>query len=211
MGIVGMTRVMAVKTKMGPLDYRGSASEAFTYQNATGATSFICVGMAFGINDNYQSYGDVLVSTGIFPYDARDVISENGNPKYKYPRAKYRRSKRALIALFERHANSSAPSFRVHFGALLSGSAIIRCRAYRDMLIDAFFDRGHTIVGGEMEGVGILSISPPDTPNWIVVKGICDFADENRDSIIESTRPDACKNAAFLVLRSIQAAGQRLI
>ena len=32
-----------------------------------------------------------------------------------------------------------------------------------------------------MEGVGLVSVSSPEDPAWIVVKGISDFADEDRD------------------------------
>jgi nucleoside phosphorylase len=59
------------------------------------------------------------------------------------------------------------------------------------------------IVGGEMEGVGLLSVSPRDDPIWIVVKGICDFADEERDRIIKKSRPVACANSSQLVLSAL--------
>ena len=54
-----------------------------------------------------------------------------------------------------------------------------------------------------MEGVGLLSVSPANEPAWIVVKGISDFADENRDVVIEQYRPIACRNAADFVLRAL--------
>jgi adenosylhomocysteine nucleosidase len=62
------------------------------------------------------------------------------------------------------------------------------------------------IVGGEMEGIGLLSISPPEKPSWIVVKAISDFADEDRDAIIKETRPIACRRAAVFVLSALSKA-----
>ena len=57
-----------------------------------------------------------------------------------------------------------------------------------------------------MEGVGLLSVSPRKQPMWIVVKGICDFADENRDAEIAENRPLACQNAiSFRPLRAAKA------
>ena len=47
------------------------------------------------------------------------------------------------------------------------------------------------VVGGEMEGIGPISNCPKDRPNWVVVKGIFDFADEDRDDANE--RGDAEK------------------
>jgi adenosylhomocysteine nucleosidase len=54
-----------------------------------------------------------------------------------------------------------------------------------------------------MEGVGLLSTSPANDPAWIIVKGISDFADENRDAVIERYRPIACRNAADFVLDAL--------
>jgi len=54
-----------------------------------------------------------------------------------------------------------------------------------------------------MEGVGLLSVSPRKMPSWVVVKGICDFADENRHAEIEDARPAACRNAARFRLSSL--------
>ncbi len=45
-----------------------------------------------------------------------------------------------------------------------------------------------------MEAIGILGVD--ETPIWCIVKGISDFADSNRDRVIEETRPIACANAA---------------
>lgn len=215
-------RVAAIRSRMGALDFGGSATTAQLYRTATSATGIIAVGMAFGISEKNQALGDVLVSEGLFPYDDRDVVSINGVCEYRYEdiepatgtirgpdtargrqRAKFRRAKPPLIAFFRRHARA-ATGFKVHFGALLSGSARVHCRAYRDMLYNHFSARGKPIVGGEMEAVGLLSCSDPNEPWWVVVKGICDFGDENRDAVIASSRTGACRNAARFVLESLR-------
>jgi adenosylhomocysteine nucleosidase len=60
------------------------------------------------------------------------------------------------------------------------------------------------IIGGEMEGVGLLAASTAmDDPIWCVVKGISDFADENRDAVINTNRPMACRNSAQFVLSAL--------
>ena len=221
-GKLGAYRVLAIRSKMGALGYGGSAAMAQFYRAETQATGIIAVGMAFGMSSALQKIGDVLVSTGIFPYDDRDVVLIDGKPEYRYespavaadsksplygpkPRecAKYRQAKPSLVALFERHVKSSGDDFHVYFGALLSGGARIQCAAYRDMLYQRFEGRGKHIVGGEMEAVGLLSCSDPQAPWWIVVKGICDFADENSHGDFDSNRRLACRNAASFVLASL--------
>ncbi len=53
-----------------------------------------------------------------------------------------------------------------------------------------------------MEGVGLLAAA--ETAAWIVVKGIIDFADEQRDEDFKRYRDSACRNAAGFVLDAIR-------
>lgn len=217
-GKLGDYRVAAFRSKMGALDFGGSASAAQLYKAVTKATGIIAVGMAFGISNKFQAIGDVLVSEGLFPYDDRDVVSVNGKPEYRYyeidaktggvrasikatdwRRGKFRAAKPSLLRFFQRPQKAHC-DFKVHVGALLSGSARIYSVEYRDMLLNQFLARGKPIIGGEMEAVGLLSCSDPQAPWWIVVKGICDFADAQSD---QSDRVLACQNAAQFVLASL--------
>ena len=108
------------------------------------------------------------------------------------------------MRMFERHSEKDDWRDKVHFGAVLTGAARIFCRTYRDNLVRECGQIGGQVVGGEMEGAGILSASEPDNPTWMVVKGISDFADEDRDSVVEEARTEACKNAATFVLQALQ-------
>ena len=97
-----------------------------------------------------------------------------------------------------------ATDYRVHFGALLSGAARIRSRLFRDEVVRGVPSGEDPIIGGEMEGVGLLAASvDSDDPIWCVVKGVCDFADENRDAVIKSARESACQNAALFTLSAL--------
>lgn len=107
-----------------------------------------------------------------------------------------------LRVLFEQAARLPDWHGRVHFGPLLSGASRIHCSTYRDELCAAFPDRG-IVVGGDMEGIGLLASSDETESRWIIVKGISDFADEERDKIIDKTRPIACCNAAQFVLSAL--------
>lgn len=206
LGQPGVSRVLAVRTAVGPFSYRGSASRAIYSKSETGATGVICLGMAFGVDPESQSYGDVLVSSAILPYDNRNVHSDYGLPTYRYNRVISHPAKRSLRTLLERASESKQRSHRVHFGAILSGGSHIACRAYRDHLV-ASCHKGERIIGGEMEGVGLLGLSDLDSPSWIVVKGIADFADEYRDRVIKVNRPSACLNAARFALEALQMEG----
>jgi len=94
--------------------------------------------------------------------------------------------------------------FGIHIGAMLSGAARIHCAAYRDELLMNVPHGNEEFVGGEMEGVGLLS-GPVKAENsaWCAVKGICDLADENRDKDIVEGRMVAPYHAALFVLSSL--------
>jgi adenosylhomocysteine nucleosidase len=208
LGMVGDFRVIAVQTLMGPLGFQGSASQGIYFRSRTAATAIVQLGMALGVSPTHQKYGDVLVSSSIIPYDRRDIRPAGDSYRIDYSPAKRQPAKASMIELFLKESQRSERPFQVHTGAMLSGGTAIFCRKFRDELVAAIPAMDEPIIGGEMEGVGLLSISPPDDPAWIVVKGISDFADEDRDAIIKETRPLACGNSAKFVLSALLNAKQ---
>ena len=214
-------RVIAVRVEMGPFGYAGSAGSAIRYKQAFAAQGLICLGMAFGVDASWQKPGEVLVSRALLPYDSRDVVCDphvHSHYRYDYSRMKAFPARRQLLGLFERHHEIRPPGVHaVHFGALLTGASRVFCSRYRDKLVEdasraissALVAEGKIvprIVGGEMEGMGLLSSCKRDDPSWIVVKGISDFADGD-----EEGRPDrrklACSNSAVFVLQALLAEG----
>jgi len=211
LGTIGPNRVRAVKTRMGSFFHRGSASQAIVLSSVTSATSIIQVGMAFGIDRKVQNHGDVLVSDWLFPYDDREIEHVAGDQEQpdsystNYERTRRFSSKRSLFNLFESEQVSGKHDFKVHFGGVLSGGARIFSQCFlRELLFDITRSEGPGgFVGGEMEGVGLLAASEKADPLWVVVKGISDFADDQRDEEIEETRPEACLNAVRFVLAAL--------
>lgn len=164
------------------------------------------VGMAFGISRAEQALGDVLVSAMLCPYDNRVVRPRAEPPGYVNDYSEVRVELPSLVLLdrFQREKRRTKFGFGVHVGAMLSGAARIHCAAYRDELLKTVPRGNEKFVGGEMEGVGLLSGSTrADNSIWCVVKGISDFADENRDNDIKRGREVAPYHAALFVLSSL--------
>ncbi len=214
LGTIGPNRVRAVRTRMGPFFHQGSASQAIVLRAATSATSIIQLGMAFGIDRHAQRHGDVLVSQWLFPYDYRiieHVAGQEGRPdRYNidYRETKPFFPKRSLLNLFERERSEGTHDFTVHLGGILSGGSRIFSQLYlRHLLAAVTGSEGPGgYVGGEMEGVGLLAASAKSEPIWVVVKGISDFADDQRHDEIEGTRAQACLNAVRFVLAALHRA-----
>lgn len=211
LGPKGPGRILALRTEMGPLGYGGSAAQAIYSKNETEAVGgVISVGMCFGVDRTKQSLGDIIISSSLLPYDNRDVKAHGRLPQEDFSRVRRHPAKESLRAMLERSKESQERDFTVHVGAILSGGARIHCGAYRDHLVNMLSKAAEdTIVGGEMEGIGLLSLSPLENPGWIVVKGICDFADEQRGGDVKSGRKRACYNSARFVLEALAAERMR--
>jgi nucleoside phosphorylase len=221
-GTVGSETVIAVGPiresgilRMGALGPLGSAARAIYYRQATGAQSIVQLGMAFGINRQVQKHGDVLVSSSIIAYDDRDISTHTpnflrrllGHPTTHvadYSKTSQQPARASLVGMLTREAGRQKHPFNVHVGVILSGSARIHSSIFRDELVNGVPAGSDVIVGGEMEGVGLLAASTSsDDPVWCVVKGISDFADEHRDREITQSRPLACQNAANFLLGAL--------
>jgi nucleoside phosphorylase len=113
-----------------------------------------------------------------------------------------------LIETVRRESARHPKAYSVHLGAVLSGSARIQSAHFRDELVEALSSTDDPIVGGEMEGVGLLAFSHHD-PIWCVVKGISDFADEDRDRVIGEGREIASRNSAGFVLDALANRNRR--
>ena len=91
--------------------------------------------------------------------------------------------------------------------AFMSGRFCWGCtnpqRSISGQLVDGVPGGDAQVVGGEMEGVGLLAASTDGDPVWCVVKGISDFADKNWDETIAANIPTACRNAAAFVLSAL--------
>jgi adenosylhomocysteine nucleosidase len=183
-------------------------------KRASGAQGIVQIGMAFGVDRRKQEPGDVLVSTSIIPYDNRDIKPARRSFLHRllygdgyvteYSQANRERARPALVELFRREQRRGGHDFGVFLRAMLSGAARIHSGVFRDELVRSVPAGEDPIIGGEMEGVGLLAASTTaDDPTWCVVKGISDFADENRDAVIAANRPIACRNAAEFVLSAL--------
>jgi len=200
---------------MGSIGRLGTAARGIQFKQATGAQSIVQIGMAFGTDPLHQKPGDVLVSNSLIPYDNREIrptrrsllrnlFIRSDSYIVDYSPARRESARPELIDLFRREQERGGHPFGVQIGAILSGAARIRSARFRDELVAGAPPGEDAIIGGEMEGVGLLTASTAaDDPAWCVVKGIVDFADENRDKMIDEFRSRACRNSADLVLSAL--------
>lgn len=135
-------------------------------------------GICFGKDMQKQKIGDILISEFIVEYDNSKI--KNG---HDIPRGSIVRSG---LTLFNRFKNCFGWEYsledgskpRIINGRLLSGSKLVDDKEFKRHLFELFPEA----IGGEMEGSGVYAASFHESFNeWILVKGICDWA-ENKES-----------------------------
>lgn len=162
----------------------------------------IMVGIAFGINPEKQTIGDILVSQQLRPYDLqRHGTIQDGQPKISLRSDKPHASPWLLNHLKSTHLLWQAPP-KVRFGVVLTGEKLVDNLNLRQHLLDLEPDA----IGGEMEGTGLYTACQDKKVDWILVKGICDWADGHKAEDKDNRQHTAAQNATQFVIAALQLA-----
>ncbi|MCG9766198.1 5'-methylthioadenosine/S-adenosylhomocysteine nucleosidase [Vibrio alginolyticus] len=148
-------------------------------------------GIAFGINEKKQKIGDVLVSEKISPYDPERVGEDDSIMRSDPFRAGTTLKSRFKNIMDWNHHLGNSKYSEIHFGNLLSGNKLVDNLEYRKFLVNKF----EKPIGGEMEGTGLSAKCSENGVEFIVVKGICDWADGKKH---KEWQPKAAKAAVSL-------------
>ena len=198
LGEVNHARVFMALSEMGSGGVGGSQKSVDKGIEALSPSAVIMVGIAFGINEDKQSLGDILVSQQLWLYDLQRIGREQIIPRGDRPHA----SSWLLNRLQMASLNWDESKAKVRFGVVISGEKLVDNIDYRDEL-KKFASEA---IGGEMEGAGVYVASQDKKVDWILVKGISDWADGHKAADKESRQQLAAYNAASFVLHALQQA-----
>ncbi|BBB64837.1 hypothetical protein UNDYM_0584 [Undibacterium sp. YM2] len=196
LGQHGNARVLHYHSRQGNRESQRTASDL---HQAYKPAAIISVGIAFGVDEQKQKVGDVLVSKFIVDYEATR-INKNGSFTLAGDRPPAsRRLVRTLetLDIRNKHDHSKPDWPTLEFGGMLTGEKLVDNYDYREKLKAIAGSGG--IVGGEMEAAGVAKALDGTTVDWIVVKAICDFADGNKGEGKENKQKLAAANAAMVI------------
>src|SRR5580765_6618375 len=177
LGILGRQTIVLTMCGMGAVGRDGSSLTASDAIRTWNPKAIIAVGIAFGIDAEKQRIGDVLVSRTVSSYEPqrvqddliifRGVVAESG------------------LHLFNRFINVHRWRFlrpdgspvELTAGQILSGEKLVDSLNFKKRLLERYPEA----IGGEMEGAGLYAAAERAKVEWIIVKGICDWADGNKD------------------------------
>jgi nucleoside phosphorylase len=200
LGKFGNYKVAHVQCGMGSMSREGSILTTTEAIKVINPKFLLMIGIAFGIDDTKQKIGDVLVSEAIIPYNFKRV-----GKKDTIIRSVPASANKTIVNRFK---NLRTWEFLIQdeikseliCGHILSGEELIDNKTYRDKLLLEF----PTAKGGEMEGAGIVSACDGKL-EWILVKGICDFADGNKHQNKDGNQKLAVEAAISLCLEAFSS------
>jgi nucleoside phosphorylase len=161
-------------------------------------SAVIMVGIAFGVDRNKQTIGDVLISTHIWPYEPQRIGTAPDGGQNRIPRGSRVPASSRLLSLF-RHMELGWQKSGVHFGLMISGEKLIDNIDF----LDGLRSREPEAIGGEMEGAGLYSAASRRKVDWILAKAICDWADGKKRENKEKNQLLAAHNAAEFALDAV--------
>ncbi len=134
--------------------------------------ALIMIGVAFGIAPEEEHPADILIAEQIVPYEHQRVSDK---PLFRdpLPASGYTLFNRFRGVIDWKFKRPDDTLVSMHLGPVLSGSKLIDSAAFKENLIGAF----PTAIGGEMEGAGVYAAAARLGVEWILVKGVCDWAD----------------------------------
>ncbi|MFM1137906.1 hypothetical protein WFK84_12495 [Yersinia enterocolitica] len=198
LGIIGQSECFLCMSEMGSSGVGGSHTSVDRAIQNLNPDAVIMVGIAFGVDEDSQSVGDILVSQQLQLYDLQRISADNSiTLRGDKPHASTK------ILGWVRNAGLSwqDSNAKVDIGLILSGEKLLDNINYRDELKKLV----PTALGGEMEGTGVYSACLNEKKDWILIKAICDWADGNKSTNKKSQQDLAANNAAKFVVHLINS------
>ncbi len=196
LGVLNSTTVFYALSEMGSGSLGAMHQPVDKAIRALDPGAVIAVGIAFGVDEDKQSIGDILLSKQLRPYDlqraGKEIILRDDKP-HATPR---------LINYFESFAQARWVGAKIRPGVILTGARLIDDINYWDQLLKL---EGEA-VGGEMEGAGLYVASHEHKVDWIVIKAICDWADGNKKQNKAARQKKASKNVSEFLVQALQYA-----
>ena len=200
LGIINGATVWLVQAEM------GSGGVGATHQTvdkgiaALSPGAVIMVGIAFGVDEEKQTIGDVLVSRQLMLYDLQRAGTWEGELQIK-PRGDRPHASAWLIDRF-RAAELTWLEANVEVGLVLTGEKLVDNLKLRQQLLALEPEA----IGGEMEGAGLYVACHDAKVDWMLVKAVCDWADGEKHVGKKERQAIAARNAASFVLHALRLA-----
>jgi nucleoside phosphorylase len=200
-GPINGAMVAHVRSSMGSGGQGGSALTLIDAIRDLRPGAVIGVGVAFGVDEDTQPIGQLLVSEKLTEYERARVGTGSDNGPLVLHRGTITEASPRLVSRF-RDARLADLGISVRVGDLLSGEKLIDNPDFKEALMKRFPDA----IGGEMEGAGVQAASGRENKEWLVVKAVCDYA-SNKSFDKVARQQKAARTAAKALLYVLERGG----
>ena len=171
----GSYKVAVICTEQGPA---GTVSMLQKVQKAINAQYVIAIGICYGMKEGKTKLGDVIVAKSIMDISCKRA--EDGG--FVFRLIKEWESGPTLYGVFNHPSGFKLESgegefVEVHTGTLVSENTLVASQDYKKKILGQV---PHAL-GGEMEGLGIMQAAKDGRYEGIVIKGIADWGDKNKE------------------------------
>ncbi len=214
-GQFGQYRAAHCTCTMGSKGLSGSAQTTADAMNEIQPKAVLLLGIAFGVDRKSQRLGDVIVANSVYSYNPQKV-----DPNFTLSRGSQTDCGAVLSERFRVYIPdwklthrrglvlAGKRPIKVFQGLMLSGDTLIDNKKYRDDLLKLFKGRDKKTrpYGGEMEGAGAYPASERLEAKLnkrfeiILIKGICDWADGEKNDRAQPLAAYAAVSLAKFVL-----------
>lgn len=183
----------------------GASSTIFSALKLFTPNVIISLGVAFGIDYETQTIGDVIVSRRLLPYNENKRDEEQLKPN---------RTQDKTIDRWLKVRLNNAPGFidSVTFGDVLTGGSVLSSISEKAKICQGY-TKTDFIVGGEMEGSALYQFANIENVPGFVMKGICDWGvSKNNIYPDEPEMEEAFKDSlqAFAMSKAVEKCAQLL-
>lgn len=194
-GKFGKYNVAHVQSAMGSISKSSSIVTVKSALDYIKSKIVIMIGIAFGIDNQKQNIGDVLLSETIIAYNPKRVGQGETIQRGAEPLASTFLLNRFKNITTWEHILDCGNKAKLIPAKMLSGEELIDNQEHRDELLKIYPE----VKGGEMEGIGVATACD-NCAEWILVKGICDFADGDKGTDKKKRQQAAIESAVSVCL-----------
>ena len=199
----GSHKVAVIRTEQGPGETILTLQKV---QRAINAQYVIAIGICYGMKEGKTKLGDVIVTKSIM-----DMSSKRASGGGIVARPKEWKSGSTLYGIFNQSrgfelASGEGEFVEVHTGVLTSENILFTSQDYKKKILDQV---PHAL-GGEMEGAGIMQAAKDGGYEGIVIKGIADWGDKDKEPYRKWQKFVAGAAAKYVLYRLESVASEKL-
>jgi len=202
LGVLNGQTVAMVQSEMGSASLGGSLQTIQDAITTLDPELVIMVGVAFGIDHSKQEIGQILVSKQLLFYEPEKIATHPGGDQKLIARgSRVDASAKLLSHLRTVQVHRKPIEPKVYFGLVLCGEKLIDNADFLQKLRAL----APEAIGGEMEGNGLYAACQKSKKDWILVKGICDWADGTKNNEKANNQFLAARSASQFVAQAAKA------